>query len=208
MTGLNTLRPHQQTVSMASVEPETWKPVVGYEGLYEVSDLGRVRSVDIWITSRNRWGTETCRLRKGRILKQTIDRGKEAYGRRQVKLSRENHPKTRLVHQLVAAAFIGPRPNGLEVAHRDGNAAHNALLNLRYSTPKDNSADKYTHGTMLCGTAVHNSKLRECDVLRIRALHGERTVSEIAEMFQISIAQVSRIQNGKRWAHVVGRRVA
>ena len=181
---------------------ERWIPVIGYEGAYEVSDLGRVRSIDRIITKITRWGNPVASRHKGRILLPTIDKGKFAYGRLQVKLSKPEGATTRLVHHLVAEAFIGPRPSGMEVAHGDGIASNCRLGNLRYATPKENSADKETHGTLLRGSAVGTAKLTESDVVFIISMRRKRTLQSIADEFGISIAQVSRIQNGSRWGHL------
>lgn len=206
------LRPHQASnqilasqsqTGTASETLEEWRPVVGYEGFYEVSNLGRVRGVDRVLMVPNRWGSIGPRRWPGRLLKQTVDRGKHAYGRLQVKLCNggERQP-TRLVHHLVMEAFVGPRPHGMEVAHNDGNPANNDLRNLRYATPAENTADKERHGTVLRGDAVATAKLKRDEVTEIRGMRGKATVYEVAAQFGISIAHVSRIQNGKRWGHV------
>lgn len=117
---------------------ERWLPVVGFEGLYEVSDLGRVRA-----TSR-RMGTT------GEPLAANID----PQGYRAVGLRRPSHPRVqRRVHRIVAAAFIGPCPPGMEVCHSDGDKLNNQPSNLRYGTRSENIRDQVRHGT-------HNSNQR------------------------------------------------
>lgn len=205
MTGLRTLRPHQITSldGLKQSISETWLPVVGYEGSYEVSDHGSIRSLDRVVSQLNRWGTITDRRLSGALLAQTPDLGKYSYGRLTVKLCKGNVCKTRLVHHLVLEAFIGPRPAGHESAHGDGNSANNNLSNLRYATPLDNTHDKNIHGTMLRGERAPNAKLTEHDVAKIRAARsGGRRLEDVAAEFGISIAQVSRIHNRKRWSHV------
>ena len=110
---------------------ETWKPVVGYEGLYEVSDQGRVRSL-------RRSGTP------GRVLAQRQNRGRLYL---LVRLSHNNQRKIKTVHSLVLAAFIGPRPARMETRHLNGDATDNRLANLSYGTSLENSADQRAHGT-------------------------------------------------------------
>lgn len=109
---------------------ETWLPIPDYEGLYEVSDLGRVRSLP----------RPYCR---GRILRET------SHSRRylQVGLSQNGVAKTRLIHQLVMEAFVGPCPGGQEIRHLDGTRSNNALTNLTYGTPHENQQDSLRHGT-------------------------------------------------------------
>jgi len=96
---------------------ETWKPIIGYEGLYQVSDLGKVRSL---------------KFGKERILKPGMSAGYLAVG------LCNNGQKTRKVHQLVAEAFIGPRPDGYETCHKDDVKTNNVLTNLYYGTKSEN----------------------------------------------------------------------
>ena len=125
---------------MQSTEPETWKPVLGYEGRYEVSDLGHVRSCDRRARTK---GTST-RFHAGRLLKGIST----ARGRVVVTLhDGAGHQKTRLVHHLVLEAFRGERPDGTEACHWDGDASNNRLSNLRWDSHLANEADKARHGT-------------------------------------------------------------
>lgn len=116
---------------------EKWKNITGYEGLYQVSDQGRVRSLD----RVNGRGFNVF----GVILKQNPDRkgylGVSLYSGS--KASRRRRP----VHQLVAEEFIGPRPEGLDVCHNDGDKANNSASNLRYDTRRENILDAVKHGT-------------------------------------------------------------
>lgn len=113
---------------------ERWLPVVGWEGLYEVSDLGHVRS----LARRTPGG-----IRGGRTLRLAVARN----GYLCVSLWKLGVGTTRTVHTLVTEAFIGPRPEGHQVRHLDGNRAHPELSNLAYGTPAENSADMKVHGT-------------------------------------------------------------
>lgn len=202
------LRPHQehalrllrQSLGSAGPGAEEWRAVVGYEGLYEVSSHGGVRSVPRTLIRKSRWG-EHPKHWPGKVLSPTVDRGRFAYGRLQVKLCRgtKRDQSTRLVHSLVAEAFLGPRPEGAEIAHGDGNAANNRLENLRYATPAENSSDKFRHGTALSGESAPWAKLTAADAKQIRLLKGREKGYALAERFNISPAQVSRIQSGRRW---------
>ena len=119
---------------------EHWKPVNGYEGIYEVSSHGRVRSLDRVVT---RSDGKVYRY-KGKVLSEGLSkRG----GYRLVSLWDQGKGQTRHVHSLVAEAFIGTRPEGTEVCHNDGNPANNHLDNLRYGTPSENKLDQVLHGT-------------------------------------------------------------
>ena len=110
---------------------EQWKPVPGYEGIYEVSSEGRVRSLP-------RRG-----VRGGLMTTRPGKRG----GYLVVALTRDGRTSTKAVHVLVAAAFLGPRPPGMQVRHREGNPLDARLVNLAYGTPAENAADKVAHGT-------------------------------------------------------------
>ena len=185
---------------------EIWKPVVGWEWGYEVSSWGRVRSVDRVIKQKCRWGGHQYRNIKGKILSQHSSNQPESYGRMSVGLGSgtnwQSDRKTRLVHQLVMEAFVGPRPHGMECRHLDGNPKNNRLENLCYGTPKQNSGDKYLHGTVINGEKSKSSKLTEEQVREIKSLIGHETYDRISEKFGVSIAQISRIKTGKRWGHV------
>ena len=117
---------------------ETWKPVVGYEGLYEVSDHGRVKRIPAIIeTARG------PRPTPGRILKL----GEHKDGYKKVDLSKSNRTRTWNVHRLVAVAFLGPCPDDLVVCHVNGNPSDNRPSNLRYGTVSENVRDEVRHGT-------------------------------------------------------------
>ena len=110
-------------------DPEAWKPIPGYEGLYEVSSLGRVKSFH----NRGRWKSGP----EGRLLKASP--GKNGYP--VVCLSRDGATEWRTVHTLMALAFIGACPPGEEVRHLDDDPSNNRLDNLAYGTRKENMED-------------------------------------------------------------------
>lgn len=120
---------------MPGMDFETWRPIVRYEGVYEVSDLGRVRSLDrIVPNSGTRGGSMSV---KGRVLKTLIHKGY-----RQFTVS----GKLCLVHRLVCEAFNGPS-NGLWALHKDGDSLNNLASNLRWGTAQENAQDMLEHGT-------------------------------------------------------------
>lgn len=115
---------------------ETWCPIPGFEGLYEVSDAGRVRSLDR-IVKRRHYGI--CR---GRILQPKVDKG-----RVDVELSVSGRTSRMGVGRAVLLAFTGPCPDGMECCHNDGDMHNNSLSNLRWDTHSSNAIDCITHGT-------------------------------------------------------------
>lgn len=116
---------------------EVWKSVVDIPG-YEVSSLGRVRSVDRVIEQVNRGGAMCQRRLKGRLLKCKPIAG----GYRILNLSQQGTDNHRLVHRLVLEAFVGACPEGMECCHGDSNRAKNALSNLRWDTHQANCLER------------------------------------------------------------------
>lgn len=127
---------------------ERWLPVPGYEGSYEVSDLGRVRSLPRRV---NRTGTVTGQGVPERILAQT-DHPK---GYLYVTLYQGNRANKQRVHHLVLKAFVGPRPHGLEGCHNNGEYRDNRLTNLRWDTHDSNIQDAVAHGTHVNARKTH-----------------------------------------------------
>lgn len=157
---------------------ENWKNVVDFEGIYEVSDFGNIRSA------------KTKQLKKI-----TID----AFGRPYLGLWKNNKQKIVRPHKLVLEAFVGKAPKGMECCHNDGNQQNNKLSNLRWDTAKNNHADKLKHGTSNTGERCNWAKLTKAQVIAIRA--DIRTQKEIAAEYGVQQSQISRIKNGIRWIH-------
>lgn len=134
---------------------EQWLPVVGYEGIYEVSDHGRVRSV---LRSKI-CSNGVTRTVRGRLLSPTP---RKNGGHLQVQLYGDNGDQwTVRVHQLVLAAFVGPCPDGMEVRHLNGDPADNRAANLAYGTRAQNVADALRHGTHSEARKTHCPKGHE-----------------------------------------------
>lgn len=110
---------------------EIWRDIAGYEGLYQVSNYGRIKSLE---RLEKTVGAVRQRRRRERILKET-----NIYGYRNVCLANNGYKRTVRVHRIVAKTFI-PNPDGkLEVNHIDGNKANNRVDNLEWCTRKENS---------------------------------------------------------------------
>lgn len=104
------------------------------------------------------------------------------------------------VHRAVAETFI-PNPNSWpEVAHNDGDRAHNAADNLRWATRKDNFADRVAHGTDWRGSKHRGAKINEAAVAELRA--GRLSVVEAALLFNMQISSIRSIRRGEGWRHV------
>jgi hypothetical protein len=170
---------------------ERWLPVPGWESLYEVSDLGRIRSL-------HRFG----RGKRGGLLKPFPGH----LGRYlSVRLSRSGKHKNRLVHQLVLEAFTGPRPPGMESLHGPGGSQDNRLANLSYGTRRQNSGpDRARDGTTNRGERCGSAKLTAAIVIECRRRYaaGEETLTAMAREHGVSIGHMSQIVSGKKWAHL------
>ena len=168
---------------------EEWRPVVGYEGLYSVSNHGRVRSE----CDRHRTFT-------GKLLKPYSAKS----GYQLVSLTLDKKKKTHRVHALVLFAFVGPPPSQThECRHLDGNPGHNSFGNLKWGTTTENRIDMKLHGTLPTGSNHGMAKLNEIDVeviLHLRKLGWTQT--RIATAFCITHSSVYGIENGLSWPHV------
>jgi len=145
---------------------EQWKPVYGYEGIYEVSSHGRVRSVDRTVTYS---GGRVRRL-KGKVRRTPLNQD----GYQVVKLCIHGKCQTRYVHSLVAESFIGARPEGMEVCHSDGNKTNNHVANLRFGTSSDNELDKVRHGAHHEAVKTHCPRGHELFAENIRKSSAKR----------------------------------
>jgi hypothetical protein len=118
---------------------EQWRSVVGYEGKYEVSSTGKVRSLP----------------RKNRTQLKELKPSKDGDGYPQVMLYRNGRGKTKKISVIVAEAFLGPRPDNVEVRHKDGNNTNNQVTNLEYGTKSENTKDSVRHGTHANAKKTH-----------------------------------------------------
>lgn len=158
---------------------EEWLPVVEYEGLYEVSNFGRVRRV----AGAFYWRPT------GKVLSPQCDR----CGYPKVLLSTlEKQRRSLFVHRLVAAAFLGPCPNGLQVHHKDRDRGNASVWNLCYMREIDHKA----RGEKAGGC----TKLDRQKVLEIRRLRLEGVSTlELAKLFHISRSYVYHVVSQRKW---------
>jgi hypothetical protein len=162
---------------------EIWKPIPGYEGYYEVSTFGRVKSI-----ARKAWNGHAWHMLPEKILQPHSD-----HGYLRVNLCKNGIRKIKRVHSLVLLTFVGPRPSKMDSRHfPDQNGANNYVINLSYCTRKTNSEDKIINGTYgkLSADKVH------------QIFHATGTKAEIAKRFGISPEQVKNIKQGKNWKHL------
>lgn len=173
----------------------TWRPVTGYEGIYEVSLHGVIRRLAA--------GKGTRALRP---LRPSIRTDGYMY----VSLCAEGKARSFPIHRLVATAFLGPPSSDrFFTNHRDGNKVNNELSNLEWASRSENMKHAVREGLLVPvlpprrkGEAHHMTSLTTAQVRVIRALRGKLPQAKIAQMFGVSQATVTNIQTRKTWAHV------
>ncbi len=168
---------------------EQWKDVVGYEGLYEVSNKGRVKTF----------------VRQHKILKTPLNQ----HGYPYTGLTKDGKHNTYLVHRLVAIAFL---PNNdhdkIFVNHIDGNKANSNVENLEWCTVKENNNHAVQNGLKTYenakGEGNTSAKLSGQQVLEIRLLHSSKSMSRsaISTKFDIAKSTVTRIVSRRLWKHI------
>jgi hypothetical protein len=170
---------------------ECWKPVLGYMAFYAVSDRGRVRRI-----------AGGCGARVGRVLRPV----NSAKGYPRVELHRHGRRKSRTVHSLVAEAFLGPRPSGLQVNHKNGIKTDNRPGNLEYVTQCVNTRHSFdVLGRKAAHGEVHYcAKLTVVNVREIRRLYakGGVTHSELGKQYGVSRRSIGYVVSREHWTHV------
>ena len=162
---------------------EVWLTPPWYEGLYRVSNTGKVFG-----------------LKRGTELRPTLERT----GYYTVSLSAEGIATKCRLNVLVLTTFCGPPPfEGAHAAHNNGDKSDNRLRNLRWASPTENQQDVDRHGRRCKGEDVFGAVLTEEDVLQIRRRvdRGERN-RPIAEDYGVSISTVHLIRHRKTWRHI------
>jgi hypothetical protein len=170
---------------------EGWLPVVGFEGIYEVSDHGRVRCIPARGGRAAGYILKLSLNRPGGYLKTDMSGG----GKRVTNVH---------VHKLVLTAFVGPCPAGMECRHLDSNPTNNHISNLQWATRVTNEADKIPRGTANIGVKHGLAKLNDEKVREIRRLcaqgWSQRAIGRLFDLGQTTVGDVLR---GRCWKHVI-----
>ena len=166
---------------------ETWKDVPRYEGRYQVSDLGRVRSL------LNYGGQDE------RVLKICTTQRGYRYVTLRTGNDEERRGKQHLVHRLVLEAFVGPCPKGMRARHLDGNLANNELSNLRWDTVRNAIQEDLRRNGK-------RGRLTKLDAAAVRAIKervkaGDQQ-SKLAKEFGVASSTISAIVHGTSWGWV------
>lgn len=174
---------------------EVWKSVVGFEGYYEVSDHGRVKSLSR--KGCREHGCVTYSIKTDRYL---------AIHECMVTLVKGSGRYKRLVYRLVLEAFVGPCPIGMIACHfPDRDRSNNRLDNLMWGTYQENESHKTIHGTKAVGVKNGGGvKMSEEKVRQLRTMYADGLYSQqsLASLFEISLCTVQRILYRKNWKHV------
>lgn len=168
---------------------EIWKDIPGYEGLYQASNLGRVRNM---------------KFGRKRLLRTKVS--KKGYV--DVCLSKSNVVKTHRLHKIVTLTFLGQRPEGLEVNHIDGDKKNNCIDNLEYVTRSENELHAFKFlgkkavPPVFYGEDHPSHKLSQEKVNEIRILHqsGWFSASRLGRMYKVSKTAILNIVKNKAWA--------
>ena len=152
---------------------------------YEVSNFGRVKRV---IGGRG--------VRVGHILSPH----KSSNGYLNVRLTTDGHQRIVSIHSLVAEVFLGPRPQGLQIRHLDGNKQNNAAHNLAYGTAKENGQDNVRLGVMPRGERVHTNVLTQPQAAKcVELLRQKLSPTQVATLLNIPRNAVYKIKYGRTW---------
>lgn len=166
---------------------EKWKQIIGFEGLYDVSNLGRIKS-----------------FVRSKVLGEVLSPVTNSIGYLGVTLCQNGYQYRRAVHRIVLEAFVGPCPNGMEGCHNDDDKTNNNLFNLRWDTHQNNVQDRRINGGFSLGSHHGRAKLTEVKVEKIKQLFqlGRYQQKEIAALFGVSRSTINYIVRGKTWVHV------
>lgn len=180
---------------------EKWRPIDGFESSHEVSNLGRIRTIErewVGVTPR---GHPARRKTAQRVCGQRVSRN----GYMQVALCVGGKPHSKLVHRIVAHAFIPPAHNCEQVNHVNGDKTDNRVENLEWTTARGNQLHAIANGLARGRRGMEHgmSKLTDSDVREIRRLLARGVVQRrIAEQFGVAPCKITMIKHGTAWKHV------
>jgi hypothetical protein len=175
---------------------EIWKSIPGYEGYYEVSNCGRVRSLDRIIIRSD--GIKVPQI--GKLMRTQPTQ----HGRRSVMMCGPGlKTRRREVHRMVLEAFVGPCPENMEACHRDDDCTNNHLENLRWDTKRSNMQERDRNGKTVKGQTHGNAKLTDEGVREMRRLRETGAkLSYLSERYGIAFGQIGAIVRREAWKHV------
>lgn len=183
------------------MEKEIWKDIKGYEGKYQVSDFGRVKSLARIVEKK-----KGIFVNKKEIF---LKPAKNIKGYLKIKLCKKTdgvcNEKSITIHRLVAYEFLENSFNKAQVNHKNGIKDDNRVENLEWATASENVIHSLKHNLKipLKGSGHGNSKLKEKEVLEIRAIGRTKTLKEIANIYNVDMSLISLILLEKSWKHLL-----
>lgn len=184
---------------LQSLEGEIWKDIPGFEGLYQASSLGRIKSLSTLGVMR----TKGYSTRKEKILSQKKDK---KTGYLHISLTDENGiRKTFLPHRIIGNLFVPNPENKKEINHKKGIKTDNRASEIEWSTSSENQIHAYSTGLncIKYGEENHGTCLTNKNVLEI--FHNTQSAKEISLLYNVPIYIVYQIKNGKNWSSVTGK---
>lgn len=174
---------------------EIWKDIPNYEGVYQASTLGNIRSLGFTHEIKNQWGSTSIRHKKGRVLKQHINTA----GYYNVQLCKDGMTKRIMTHRLIAITFIPNPDNKREVNHKDSNRLNNQIENLEWVTSKENTEHYVRLGRKKIpkGVDTHNSILTE-DVVK-QIFLSELSAEKLSKILNINKGTIASVKQGINW---------
>lgn len=174
---------------------EIWKDIPGYEGYYQASTFGNIRSLDRNVTQMNRWGRDVTYIKKGKLCRP----GSSPNGYKIISLSKAHVKKYHSVHRIVALTFIPNPKSKSQVNHINGVKTDNSVVNLEWSTSSENQLHAYANGFSKAkqGKDVNCAKLDDTQIITIKSLKGHLLAKDIADYFKISIGHTRGIISGR-----------
>ena len=177
------------------METEVWKDVKEFLGYYQVSNLGRCRSVERTVT----FSDGRVRTYKSKILKPFISK----HGYPTATLSYKGKNFKRRVHRMVAETFLEPKEGDVEVNHKDGNKLNNAESNLEWITHSDNLTHFHANSNSNSGERNNLSVLKDKDIINIREMSSKGISSkEISLLYKVDYKTIWRIVTYQTWKYV------
>jgi len=181
---------------------EEWKDIQGYEGIYQVNNIGRIRSIERKVFVNGYWRNKSAyRNIPEKILGQSINN--RGYAR--VCFTGGKKEITKQIHRLVALAFIPQITGKLYINHIDGNKLNNKVENLEWCTNKENRDHAVRLGLLdIKGESNYNARVTNQQVLEIRSKHKPRVYGfkKLAIEYNVSVPTIAAIVQRKTWKHI------
>lgn len=173
---------------------EEWRAIEGFENYYEISNKGRVRSLDRVIKEK---GSEKTQRKRGVYLQSSPIK---AGGYHCVALYKGAIGKSIRIHQVVYETFVGPIPQGMVIMHLNDQPADNRLENLKLGTRFENSRDMVAKNRQRQGTDHHSRKISYETALSVKALFASGTpVKEIYKILGLTRSNTEAIAKNVNW---------